>query len=89
MGYAATNRIQDKAVAWSDSATHAMQHGAESAREAIVHNPASAVFTAFGAGLGVGIGLALVFGGRPAPTYDYGLRDKVTQFLSEHFPWTK
>jgi len=59
-----------------------------SATNTIKSNPATAVLTAFGAGLGLGIGLALVFGGTSAPPP--GMREQFTQFLNEHMPsWAR
>jgi len=90
MGHAGTNRISEKnSTAWTEACTEAMHTGLETARETVASNPAAAVFTAFGAGLGVGLGLALVVASRSPPPLDYGLREKFSQFMSEHAPWLR
>lgn len=89
MSYASTNRIHERAAQWSDSASQAIQAGAESARETIAENPASAVFSSFAAGFGLGIGLALMFATRNPPPMDYGLSQKFSEFLNEHVPWMR
>lgn len=97
MAYSKTNRIQDKVQdrasavqeqvgQWSDAASEAMACGVQKAKESVSSNPGTAVFTAFGVGLGVGVCLAVAFTQRQ-PSYDYGLRDKLTQFINQHAPW--
>lgn len=91
MNHQGTARFQVPQARQAVESANEMVCGAmESARDAVVHNPASAVFCAFGAGLGLGVGLALVFGGRPEPQYiDPSLRDKITRMVGEYIPWAR
>lgn len=80
------NRMQQGVQQAVNNPRQMVEDGVCRTKDAITSNPATAVYSAFGAGLGLGIGLALIFGSRPAPPLDVTLRDKFMQFFNDHMP---
>lgn len=80
------NRMQQGVQQAAAHPREAFADGMHCVQDSITNNPATAVYSAFGAGMGLGIGLALIFGSRPAPPIDVTLREKFMQFMNDHLP---